>query len=266
MRKTVGALGAVVLSVAVAACGSSGGGGSASNASSASNAASGGHTTLTVSAAASLTEAFDKIKTDFQKAHPGVTVKTNYGGSSSLAEQILNGAPADVFASANQKQMNKVVKAGDVTGKPTIFTHNTLEIAVPKGNPKHIRSFADLTKPGVRVVMCAAPVPCGSAVRKVEKAAHVTLHPKSEEQDVKSVLSKVRSRDADAGLVYVSDVATAGPQVQGVKFPQAKAAVNQYPVAVTKKSKHQKLAQQFIAMLTGKQGKKRLADAGFPTS
>lgn len=255
MRKLGVGLGVVGLVAVLGGCGSAGGSGSGGDDS--------GNTTLTVSAAASLTEAFDHLKHDFEKAHPGVKVKTNYEGSSDLVQQITNGAPVDVFASADQQNMQKLVKAGDNAGKPQNFASNTLEMVVPKGNPKHVRKFADLAKPDVRTVVCAAPVPCGAATKKVERATHVKLHPKSEEQNVKSVLAKVRSGDADAGLVYVSDVHTAGPKVEGMPFGEAKAAVNQYPVTTVKRSEHKKLARQFIGMLTGKNGQKRLTDAGF---
>ncbi|WP_020502143.1 molybdate ABC transporter substrate-binding protein [Sciscionella marina] len=252
MRKPVIAM-AALLGLALTACGSGGGG----------QNASGGKQTLTVSAAASLTEAFDKLKTDFEHAHPGVQVKLNYDGSSTLVQQITNGAKVDVFASADQKNMDKLVKAGDNQDAPKKFASNTLEIAVPKGNPKHIKSFADLARPDVHTVVCAPPVPCGAATKKVEQASGITLHPKSEEQNVKSVLAKVRSTDADAGLVYVSDVKTAGPKVSGVTFPENKAAVNSYPVAIVKGTKQEQLAKQFVDMLTAAEGKKRLTDAGF---
>lgn len=258
MRKPLAGLGVLLLIVVLAGCGSGGANGSGQGGSDDS-----GGKTLTVSAAASLTEAFDHLKADFEKAHPGVKVKTNYQGSSTLVQQITNGASVDVFASADKKNMQKLVKAGENTGKPRDFASNTLEIVVPKGNPKHVRKFADLAKPDVRTVVCAAPVPCGAATKKVQRAAHVTLHPKSEEQNVKSVLAKARSGDADAGLVYVSDVHTAGPKVTGIPFAEAKAAVNRYPVATVKGSEHKKLAGQFIDMLTAKAGKKRLTDAGF---
>lgn len=252
MKKTVLVVCASAM-VALSGCGSGGDSGGAE----------GGKTTLNVSAAASLTEAFDKLKRDFEHQHPNVTVKNNYDGSSSLVQQIKNGAPADVFASADQKNMDKLVSAGQNDGQPKQFASNTLEIAVPKGNPKHIKGFRDLAKPGVRTVICAPAVPCGSATKKVERSSGVQLHPKSEEQNVKSVLAKVRSTDADAGLVYVSDVKTAGSKVEGVTFPESKAAVNSYPVAVVKDSKQKQLAKQFIEMLTAEQGKKRLSDAGF---
>ncbi|WP_031464716.1 molybdate ABC transporter substrate-binding protein [Sciscionella sediminilitoris] len=252
MRKPVIAM-AALLGVALTACGSGGGG----------QDGSGDKQTLTVSAAASLTEAFDKLKTDFEHAHPGVQVKLNYDGSSTLVQQITNGADVDVFASADQKNMDKLVKAGDNQGEPKKFASNTLEIAVPKGNPKHVKSFADLARPDVHTVICAPPVPCGAATKKIEQASGITLHPKSEEQNVKSVLAKVRSTDADAGLVYVSDVKTAGPKVSGVTFPETKAAVNSYPVAIVKGTKHEQLAKQFVDMLSAAEGKKRLTDAGF---
>lgn len=264
MKKVLTAVSTVALAGALAACGSSGGGGGSTPASGSNgaSAASGESGTLTVFAAASLTEAFNNLKQDFEKSHPNVKVNISYGGSSTLVQQITNGAPADVFASADQKNMDKLTKAGDNAGQPVIFASNVLEIAVPQGNPKHITSLADLNKPGMSVVVCAPQVPCGTATTKVEQAAHVTLKPKSEEQDVKSVLSKVKSGDADAGLVYVSDVKTAGPQIAGVNFPQANAAVNQYPIVAVKGSKNSAAANDFIALITSAEGKKALTDAG----
>lgn len=219
--------------------------------------------TLTVLAAASLTETFNALGKQFQTDHPGVTVKFNFAGSSELAQQIVNGAPADVFASASDATMKTVTDANLTRAKPVTFAKNVLQIATPPGNPKKIATFADLAKPGVKVVICAPQVPCGAATVKIEKATGVTLQPVSEEADVKSVLSKVESGDADAGLVYVTDVNSAGDKVQGVNFPEAAKAATDYPIAVIKNAPD--LATQFVAMVTGEQGQKALAQAGFAT-
>jgi molybdate transport system substrate-binding protein len=222
-------------------------------------------TTLTVSAAASLTDVFNQLQQTFQQQNPGTTVRFNYGGSSDLAQQIVNGAPVDVFAAANTSTMDTVNKAGMVAGQPAVFVTNKLQIAVPPGNPKGIHSFADLTKPDLKVVVCADQVPCGSAITQVEKATGLVLKPVSEEPDVRSVLSKVTAGDADAGVVYVTDVRSAGNQVQGVDFPEANQAINKYPIAQLKSATQPELAAKFIALVRGPEGQKVLQDAGFGT-
>lgn len=219
--------------------------------------------TLTVLAAASLTETFNALGKQFETDHPGVTVKFNYAGSSDLAQQIVNGAPADVFAAASDATMKTVTDANLTAAKPVTFAKNVLQIATPPGNPKGIATFADLAKPGVKVVVCAPQVPCGAAAQKIEKATNITLKPVSEEADVKSVLSKVETGDADAGLVYVTDVNSAGNKVQGVNFPEASQASTNYPIAVLKNAPAADLANQFVTLVTGEQGQKALEQAGF---
>ena len=185
--------------------------------------------TLTVLAAASLTETFNALGKQFETDHPGVSVKFNYAGSSDLAQQIVNGAPADVFAAASDATMKTVTDANLTAAKPVTFAKNVLQIATPPGNPKKIATFADLAKPDVKVVVCAPQVPCGAAEQKIEKATGTALKPVSQESDVKSVLSKVETGDADAGLVYVTDVNSAGDKVQGVELPRGVAGVDQLP-------------------------------------
>ena len=219
--------------------------------------------TLTVLAAASLTETFDGLEKQFEADHPGVDVTMSYSGSSDLAQQIVNGAPADVFAAASDATMKTVTDAGLAAAPPKVFATNVLQIATAPGNPKGIASFADLAKPDLKVVVCAPQVPCGAAVEKIEKATGVTLKPVSEESDVKSTLGKVSSGDADAGLVYVTDVAAAKGQVQGVDFPEASQAVTNYPIAVVKNAPQAPLAQEFEDLVTGEAGRKALAAAGF---
>lgn len=220
-------------------------------------------TTLTVSAAASLTDVFNQLQKTFQQQNPGTTVRFNYGGSSDLAQQIVNGAPVDVFAAANTSTMDTVTKAGLAAGQPAVFVTNKLQIAVPPGNPKGVHSFADVTKPDLKVVVCADQVPCGSATTQVEKATGLTLKPVSEESDVRSVLSKVTTGDADAGLVYVTDVRSVGDQVQGVDFPEAGRAINNYPIAQLTNATQPDLAAKFIALVRGPEGQKVLQEAGF---
>jgi molybdate transport system substrate-binding protein len=219
--------------------------------------------TLTVLAAASLTETFTALGEQFEADHPGVSVKLNYAGSSDLAQQIVNGAPADVFAAASDATMKTVTDAKLTAATPVTFAKNVLQIATPPGNPKKIATFADLAEPDLKVVVCAPQVPCGAAAQKIEKATNTTIKPVSEEADVKSVLSKVQTGDADAGLVYVTDVNSAGDEVQGVSFPEASQASTNYPIAVLKNAPAADLANQFVTMVTGAQGRKALEQAGF---
>ncbi|MDT7560368.1 MAG: molybdate transport system substrate-binding protein, partial [Pseudonocardiales bacterium] len=207
----------LLASALVAGCG----GGGASQSGGPSGSAAPGAATLTVSAAASLTDVFNQLGKTFESQNPGSTVRFNYGGSSDLAQQIVNGAPADVFAAANTSTMATVSKAGLVSGDPSVFVTNVLQIAVAPGDPKGIHTFADLTKPDLKVVVCAPQVPCGSAAVQVEKATGVALKPVSQEADVRSALSKVSTGDADAALVYVTDVKSSNGKVDGVDFPEA---------------------------------------------
>lgn len=218
---------------------------------------------ITVFAAASLKATFTDLAHQFEAAHGGTKVNLSFGGSSDLVAQLQNGAPADVFASADEANMTKATNAELVSGSPQIFATNVLEIAVPKGNPAGIHSLQDLAKPGVRLVLCARQVPCGSASHKAADSAGVALKPVSEEQSVTDVLGKVVSGDADAGLVYVTDVKGAGGKVDGVAFPESKAAVNRYPIATLKQSKASSVAQDFVEFVRGAEGQKVLGNAGF---
>jgi len=259
--RVVAAVGAAAL---VAGCG--GGGSTAADPSAAPSAAQSATPearTLTVLAAASLTGTFDDLEKRFEAAHPGVDVKLSYGGSSDLAQQIVNGAPADVFAAASDATMKTVADAGLAAAAPKIFATNVLQIATAPGNPKGVASFADLAEPDLKVVLCAPQVPCGAAAAKIEKATGVTLRPVSEEADVKSTLGKVTSGDADAGLVYITDVSAAKGQVQGVSFPEANQAATNYPITVVKNAPHADLAQQFEDLVTGSEGQQELRTAGF---
>ncbi len=215
---------------------------------------------VTVFAAASLSGVFTALQPQFEAANPGAQLRFSFAGSSDLAQQIVNGAPADVFASANTTQMKVVQDAGKLAGEPEPFVTNVLTIVVPPGNPKNIRSFADLAKPGVTEVVCAPQVPCGAATTKIEKSTNVTLSPASEEQDVLSVLSKVEAKVADAGLVYVTDARTAAGKVEEISFPEAKTAVNTYPIAAISNAP---LAQAFVAFVRSLAAQQQFAAAGF---
>lgn len=218
---------------------------------------------ITVFAASSLKSAFTALGAQLEKGNPGTHVKFSFAGSSDLVAQLTGGAPADVFASADTATMTKVVDASLVAGSPVNFATNTLTIVTPPGNPKHIASFADLAKPGTQVVVCAPQVPCGAATKKVEAATGTALTPVSEESTVTDVLGKITSGQADAGLVYVTDAAGAGDKVTAVAFPEAGGAVNTYPIAVLKGSKNGATAQTFVDLVTGPDGRKVLAGAGF---
>jgi molybdate transport system substrate-binding protein len=220
-------------------------------------------TTLTVYAAASLKASFTDIGAAFEKANPGVTVKFSFAGSSDLVSQLQQGAPADVFASADAATMRTATSDDLVDGTPADFATNTLEIATPPGNPARIDSLDDLARPGVKVVLCAAAVPCGAAAAGVEQAAGVDIRPVSEEQSVTDVLGKVVSGEADAGLVYVTDVEAAGDTVAGVAFPESADVVNTYPVAAMRGSKHLDLARAFAEFVSAGPGQATLKAAGF---
>lgn len=219
--------------------------------------------TLTVFAAASLTGVFGELQARFEAENPGVDVVVNFASSSELAQQIASGAPADVFAAANEATMARVVEEGLVEGAPEAFATNVLQIATAPGNPQAVSSFADLARPGLAVVVCAPQVPCGAAVEGIERSTGVTLAPVSEEPDVKSTLGKVTTGNADAGLVYVTDVLAAGPAVTGVEIPEAASAVTRYPVAVLADAPQPELAAAFRDLVLGGAGRAALAAAGF---
>jgi molybdate transport system substrate-binding protein len=224
---------------------------------------SGPTTGLTVFAASSLKSTFTHLGERFETDHPGTDVTFNFAGSSDLVAQLTQGAPADVFASADVKNMTKAIDSGVVAGDPVNFATNSLTIVTPPGNPKGISSFADLAEPGNQVVVCAPQVPCGAAAEKIEKTTGVALTPVSEESAVTDVLGKVISGQADAGLVYVTDAAGAGDKVTSIPFPESDDAVNTYPIAVLEGSRNHDLGQQFVDLVTGPAGRDLLASAGF---
>jgi molybdate transport system substrate-binding protein len=252
---------------AAAGCSSSGGttNASANSPSSASTSTAALSGTVTVFAAASLTGTFTQLGKDFEAAHPEVTVKFNFGGSDTLAASIVSGAPADVFAAASTTTMDTVTKAGDGTGIPNIFVKNRLEIAVPPGDPKGIKTLSDLTEPGIKVALCAASVPCGAAAVKAETAGNVKITPVTLETDVKAALTKVELGEVDAALVYATDVRAAGARVEGIPFPEAEDAVNRYPIVVLEDAPNPTAAQAFVDLVRSDAGRRALADAGFRT-
>lgn len=268
LQRGAAAVAAVAVAVALAGCnssgsksGSSGAGSTATNTSS-SGGSSGVSGTITVFAAASLTEAFTTLGKQFEAAHPGTTVKFNFGGSSTLAEQINQGAPADVFASAAPKNMQQVTTTGGAN-QPTNFASNSLEIAVPPSNPAHITQLSDLAKSGVKVALCDPAVPCGAVAVTVFGKAKLTVKPVTLEQDVKSTLSKVELNEVDAGLVYVSDVKSAGTKVTGIEIPSDVNARTEYPIATLKHAPNAAGAQAFLAYVLSSAGTAALSADGF---
>jgi molybdate transport system substrate-binding protein len=219
--------------------------------------------TIVVFAAASLRPSFAKIGDRFRAENPGSNVTFEFQGSQELATQLTQGATADVFASADTTQMHTVEKAGLVDGSPANFAANTLVIVTAPGNPKKVASFADLTRPGLSVVVCQKPVPCGAATHRIEDSTGVRLNPVSEEGNVTDVLNKVTSGQADAALVYITDAKSAGDKVTAVNFPEAAGAVNVYPIAVLKKAPQTALARKWVTMVTGEPGQQILAQFGF---
>ncbi|MGH8889324.1 MAG: molybdate ABC transporter substrate-binding protein [Acidothermaceae bacterium] len=219
--------------------------------------------TVVVFAAASLKGTFDTLAAAFERAHPGVQIVPSFGGSDTLAAQIVAGAPVDVFASANLATMSTASNSDDLQGAPSVFAKNALEIAVPAGNSKHITRLADLTKAGVKLAMCAPAVPCGAAAATAFRAAKLTPHPVTLEQDVTSVLTKVELGEVDAGLVYRTDVASAGSKVTGVSFPEAASAVNSYPIAVVTTGKNRAGGEAFEKYVLSAAGQQVLQAAGF---
>jgi len=209
-----------------------------------------------------LNAAFTAIGADFEKSHPGTMVRFSFAGSSSLAAQIQEGALGDVFASADQPNMQKLVQAGLTAESPMVFARNDLEIVVGKGNPKHIAFLADLARAGLVVVLCAPAVPCGHYAAQALQKAGVSVKPASQEADVKSVLSKVALGEADAGIVYVTDVKAAGHSVDGVAIAPELNVVAEYPIVILKDSQNRALARAFISYVrTG--GRETLARYGF---
>jgi molybdate transport system substrate-binding protein len=220
---------------------------------------------LTVYAAASLTSTFTELAERFEADNPGVTVALSFAGSSDLVAQVISGAPADVLASADLATMDQLT-AEDLQGsEPEVFATNTLQIAVPPDNPGEVSGLADLAEEDLAVVVCAPEVPCGAAAVALAGEAGTTLAPDSEEQSVADVLGKVRAGEADAGLVYVTDVVAAASDVLGIDVPEAAAVVNDYPVATVAGSDEAELAQAFVDLVLGEEGRQVLADAGFGT-
>jgi molybdate transport system substrate-binding protein len=245
----------LVAAVLLAACG-----GNAGNGSTSPKALSG---TVNVFAAASLTDAFNALGASFQGANSGVTLKFNFAGTPTLVTQIEQGAPADVFASADTTNMDKLNGDGFTAGTSHVFARNKLEIVVAPGNPRGITGLADLAKPGVIYISAAPTVPAGKYALQALNKAGVTVTPKSLETDVKSVVSKIELGEADAGIVYTTDITAAGSKVAGVSIPDADNVIATYPIAMVKGSPNATAANAFIAFVLSATGQAKLQSFGF---
>ena len=245
----------------LAGCASTGAGGATSSTAS-SDAATDAESTLTVFAAASLTEAFDELAATFEAEHPSVDVILSFGGSAALAQQVVEGAPVDVFASAAEPPMQAVVDAG-LAADPVVFATNTLELVVPAGNPAGVTGLDELADADLRIALCDASVPCGAASAKLLEQEGVVAAPDTLESDVKAVLTKVSLGEVDAALVYRTDVIAAGDEVEGIEVPGAGSVVNRYPIAALTEADDADAAADFVAFVTGDAGRAVLAEAGF---
>ena len=244
---------AALVAVAAAGCSSS---------SSTSSTPSSSTGTITVFAAASLMQTFTQLGKQFEAAHKGDTVKFSFGPSSGLATEITSGAPADVFASASPATMDVVVKAGDAAS-PQNFAKNVMEVAVPPNNPANVTSVTDLAKSSVKVALCQPQVPCGVVAAQVFKNAGITVKPVTLETDVDSVVTQVETGSVDAGMVYVTNVLSAGTKLKGITIPANVNASTLYPIATIKSSKHASIAKEFVDYVLSPAGQQVLTAAGF---
>lgn len=218
---------------------------------------------VVVFAASSLTDAFTEMGEAFHTANPDATVTFNFAGSGDLVTQIGQGAPADVFVSADESNMTKLTDAGEAAGTPVAVAQNTMEIIVEAGNPKGITGLADLTDGDLIVVLCADTVPCGKNAAKVLTNAGVTVTPKSLEDKVKGVVTKVTTGEADAGIVFATDVLAAGDKAAGVEIPADVNVISKYPIVVTKEATNATAGQAFIDFVASAAGQAILAKYGF---
>lgn len=246
-RRLLAACAAAVVLLPTAACGAPG---------------DDGTTRLRVYAAASLTETFTVLAERFEADRPGTRVELNFGASSSLVEQIVSGAPADVLASASPETMQSAVSAG-VVEEPRDFARNSMRIAVPPDNPGEVDALEDLADPDLKVALCQPQVPCGKGAAAVLDRAGVTVRAATEEIDVKAVLTKVRLGEVDAGLVYVTDVLAGGEAITGVAIPETVNASTTYPIATVTKSGQPDLAAEFTDLVLSTDGAEVLLSAGF---
>jgi molybdate transport system substrate-binding protein len=251
MKKTVLTGSALVMALALSACGSSGGGSSSKT------------QTLTVLAASSLTETFTDLQKTFEQQHKGVKVTMVFDSSATLEQQAAQQAPGDILATADKKTMDQAKTDKGISGDATEFATNTMVLAIPAANPAKLTSFAGIQAKGIDFLTCVPTAPCGSAAAALLKTNGITHAPASQEVDVKSVLQKIESGEADAGMVYVTDVTAAGDKVSSLPVPHSSDSPNTYWIAATAGTKQAKLSQEFIALLEGREGQGVLSKAGF---
>jgi molybdate transport system substrate-binding protein len=218
---------------------------------------------ITVFAAASLTDAFTEVGEAFTAANPDAKATFSFDASSALVQQITEGAPADVIASADTANMDKLTEAGLNGTEPVIFATNLLTIIVAPGNPEGIAGVADLANSDLITVICAPEVPCGRYADEIFTKAGVTVTPDSLEQNVRGVVTKVTAGEADAGIVYVTDVIAAGDYAAMVEIPADINVLAEYPIATTKDSTNAEAGEAFIDFLTGSDGQVIMAEYGF---
>ena len=216
-----------------------------------------------VFAAASLTDVFADLGATFERTHPGATVVFNFGPSSGLAASITEGAPADVFAAADERAMDRVADAGELDGLPVTFARNRMAMAVPPGNPGEVDGLEDLADPERLVGLCAENVPCGHLGRMVLADAGVRAQVDTEEPDVRALLTKIEAGDLDVGLVYRTDVQAAGTRVEGIAIADDDNASTSYPVAVPAGSENPGAAAAFVDLVTSAEGRRVLRRHGF---
>ncbi len=258
-RRAAAAVLAAALLVPLTACGNddSQDSGSAKTAESAPGAP---QADLTVLAASSLTDVFKTAGAAYEKKHPGTKITFSFAGSQELVAQVKQGAPADALVTADTKSMGSV-KAD--TGTPTVIARNRLVIATVEGNPHKVDELKDLADTKLKVVLAAPEVPAGKYSKKILDAQQITVKPVSQEPNVRAVLGKVELGEADAGLVYKTDAATATDKVDAVEIPDAQNAIAEYPAATLKQSKHAEAAAAFVTWLSTPEAQKILQDAGF---
>jgi molybdate transport system substrate-binding protein len=218
--------------------------------------------TLTVYAAASLTDVFERLSGQFREEHPEIQLNIGYGPSSASARAIVEGAPGDVFASADETQMEVVTDAGLATD-PVVFTSNVLAIAVPKGNPAGVTGLSDFAREDLAIAVCAPEVPCGAAAERLFELVGVTAVPDTFEEDVRAALNKVELGEVDAALVYATDVRSLPQWVEGISVPEAGQVVNRYPIAVLRDARDPEAAQAFVDLVLSEDGRRALTDFGF---
>lgn len=218
---------------------------------------------VVVFAASSLTESFTALGKAFEAAHPGTKVTLSFGASSTLVQQVIEGAPVDVFASADTSNMKKLTDANRATGQPVVFARNRLAIIVAKGNPKQITGLADLAKPDTIVALCAETVPCGNFAKQALAKAGVTVTPKSYEDNVKGVVTKAVLGEIDAGIVYATDVQATAGKADGVTIPDDQNVIASYPIVATARTTHAAAAKAFVDFVSGIEARATLLAAGF---